>query len=70
MAPQYDISNPSDMRRFERDLKEAAIKEAKKQIDTKGLAVVCPKCHNAIHVQIGKNICPICKTELNYHLEG
>lgn len=69
MAPQYDLSNPNDMRRFERDLTQAAIKEAKKQIGTKGLAVVCPKCHNTIQVHTGKNICPICKSELNYHLE-
>lgn len=67
--PNYDISKASDMKRLTRDLEKAAIEEAKKQIQKQGLAVVCPKCHNAIQVHIGKNICPICKTELNYHLE-
>lgn len=70
MAPKYDISKASDMRRFERALKEAALKQAEKQLEKKGIAVVCPKCGNTIQIHTGQNICPFCKSELNFHLEN
>lgn len=70
MARKYDISKASDMRRFERDLKEAALQEAKKQLEKHGVAFVCPKCGNTIQVHTGQNTCPFCKSELNVHPEG
>lgn len=69
MARKYDISKASDMRRFERDLKEATVKEAKRQIEKQNIAVICPKCGNAIQIHTGQNIYPFCKSELNFRLE-
>ena len=69
MAKKYDISKASDMRRFEHDLKEAALKEAKRQINNHGIAVVCPECGNTIQAHAGKIICPFCKTDLNFRLD-
>ena len=65
---KYDTSKSSDMRRFEQNLKKTAEELAKKQLEQQTFDINCPNCGSPIHVRVGKNICPVCNAEVNFHL--
>ena len=59
MAKNYNINNPSDMKRFAKDLQEAGLKEAESLIREKGISDKCPNCHKTILIKPG-TVCPHC----------
>lgn len=59
MAKNYNINNPSDMKRFIKDMKEAGLKEAESLIREKGVSGKCPNCHAEILIKPGAT-CPHC----------
>ena len=65
MKKAYDLSKPSDMRRFERNLKKAAENAVKDKIENDGFEIECPFCKKAISVKPGKNECKYCNSVIN-----
>lgn len=46
------------------------IKRAVKKELNKNQKVKCPKCKTLITIKPGHNICPICGSDINFHLKS
>lgn len=55
------------MKRFEKELEKAAMKEAEKQIRRKGIEVECPNCHAKVIVKPDEP-CPSCGTLIRFDI--
>ena len=65
----YEIGNPSDMKKFQKDMESAILNNAKKAISSGKIPVECPKCKEKIQVTRGMNTCPKCGSQINLHLD-
>lgn len=70
MARKYNLGKRSDMRRFERDLRNDVMEQARTAVLNKPVSIDCPNCHRPISVHAGSNVCPFCKqlVELNLNI--
>lgn len=64
----YNLDNPSDMKKFQKDLKSAALSKAKEAISSKEIQIKCPNCKAEIEAISGANTCPQCGIQINLHL--
>lgn len=68
MAKKYNLGSKSDMRRFERDLKNAVMNQAESAIRHSSHEVICPNCKRKLNAHIGSNTCPFCKQLITLQL--
>ncbi len=64
----YNIGNPSDMKKLQKDMESAILDKAKEAISSDGIEVECPKRKAKFHAASGKNTCPKCGSQVNLHL--
>ncbi len=67
--PSYNLGNPSDMRRLQKDMENAVKQQAKSAISKGGFPVECPKCGASFTAAAGKNVCPKCGSQINLNLD-
>jgi DNA-directed RNA polymerase subunit RPC12/RpoP len=64
MSKSFDLSNKSDMRRFQKELtalpKKLVEEQLKKGIDTK-----CPNCSKTITIRPNMNVCRYCGQKIS-----
>lgn len=61
----YNLGNPSDTKKFEKDMKSAILNKAKGSITSQGITIECPKCKTKIKVTQGITGCPKCRSQIN-----
>lgn len=64
MAKKYNIGSKSDMRRFERDLKN----DLMKQVRNGNYEVSCPHCNRRFSAHSGANTCPYCRNTVSLQI--
>lgn len=65
MSKTYDLSNKSDMKKFEKDLDAKVLDIATESIKNgTEIEYECPNCHKQISIHVGKNVCPYCNLEI------
>lgn len=64
----YNMGNPSDMKKLQKDMETAILNGAKEAISSGEIPVECPKCKTKIKVASGTNTCPKCGSQINLHL--
>lgn len=69
MSKTYNLGNPSDMKRFSRDLEQKAMNLAKDKVKTMDFEHKCPHCGFVIQVHSGLNFCPVCHKQINVNLD-
>lgn len=65
----YDLGNPSDMKKLEKDLKSAVLEKAKEAMMSKEIPIECPKCKAKINAVSGVNTCQKCGSQINLKLD-
>lgn len=65
----YNIGKPSDMKKFQKDMKSAILDKAKGAILSDGIEVECPKCKAKFHATSGENACPKCGSQIALQLD-
>lgn len=60
LGKKYNLASKSDMRRFERDMKDLVHDKAVNIASNHIYTVECPFCHNEIHSAPGKIRCMKC----------
>lgn len=60
MSRKYNLGKKSDMRRFERDLKNQILSAAKQEMRKGSYDIACPHCNTKISANVGRNTCPHC----------
>ncbi|MCH5298117.1 MAG: hypothetical protein J1E85_10685 [Ruminococcus sp.] len=68
MTKKYNLSSKSDMRKFERDIKNSLLDSARNSVRQRTYDVICPHCKMPFKAKSGKNICPNCKNNVDLHL--
>lgn len=70
MSKPYDLTKKSDMRRFEKDLKESMLDAAKKAVEDGMLfEIPCPHCGETISAPAGPSVCPLCHEKIELTLQ-
>ncbi len=65
----YNLNNPFDMKKLQKDIESTILDKAKEAISSDGIEVECPKCKTKFQVTSGKNVCPKCGSQVNLHLD-
>lgn len=66
--PNYNFGNPSDMKRFQKDMEKAIKEKAKDAISKGSIPVECPKCKAKFNAQSGVSTCPNCGSQIDLHV--
>lgn len=69
MKKTYNLGNPSDMRKYAKDLEATVMELAHKEIMSRKYDVICPNCKKEVSVKPGKSACPICREEIDLQLD-
>ena len=68
MSKKYNISSKSDMRKFQKELKNGILQKAEESLYQQQYSVNCPHCHVKIMARPGKQSCPNCSKEIDLDL--
>lgn len=69
MTNKYNLGSKSDMRKFEKNLKEAMLDKTKEIAIDRKYDIKCPGCGDEISVPVGKSSCPNCSSEIDFNLK-
>lgn len=69
MAKKYNLGSSSDMKRFQRDITNAAENMVRKAANDMEIEVECPNCHTRISAHSGMNFCPVCRQQIDVDLD-
>lgn len=64
----YDLGNPSDMKRLQKDMESAIKQKAKEAISKGNIPVECPKCKTKFNAHSGISTCPKCGSKIDLHI--
>lgn len=68
MTKKYNLTSKSDMRRFEKDLKNTIMDKARHAAQNGTYDVACPHCGRTVKAHAGINQCPYCGNTIDLNL--
>ena len=68
LAKKYNISSKSDMRKFERDVKQKLVDMSTSAVMSRKYLVDCPLCGTQVNIPVGKSLCPACGRSIDFKL--
>lgn len=69
MSKDYNLFSNSDMRRFQKDLKEHCYSQVEDALQRDTYEVNCPHCKAPVNIPTGQSTCPQCKEIIELTLD-